>query len=112
MRRDHVASTLIRRHFDVVCLLGSKDQDQSAKTRDPMISIYYTVSNDCVRRQRRVWLDYVDVQFTVRICAVDGAAEIIVPLSMLGKNFSRRHFKNILLFSQKRGFDISSKLPP
>ena len=22
MRRDHVASTLIRRHFDVVCLLG------------------------------------------------------------------------------------------
>ena len=22
MRRDHVASTLIRRHFDVICLLG------------------------------------------------------------------------------------------
>ena len=22
MRRDHVASTLIRRHFDVMCLLG------------------------------------------------------------------------------------------
>ena len=22
MRRDHVASTLIRRHFDIVCLLG------------------------------------------------------------------------------------------
>ena len=33
-------------------------------------------------------------------------------LSMLGKNFSRQHFKIFFLFSQKIGFDISSKLSP
>ena len=28
VRRDHVASTLIRRHFNVVCLLGEALQEQ------------------------------------------------------------------------------------
>ena len=33
-------------------------------------------------------------------------------VGMLDKNFSRQHFENFILFSQKIGFDISCKLSP
>ena len=40
MRRDHVASTLIRRHFDVMCLLGIRTF-MYRRTAAPTKTYYY-----------------------------------------------------------------------
>ena len=39
MRRDHVASTLIRRHFDGVCVLGSTNSKDSKQIVDIVVRI-------------------------------------------------------------------------
>ena len=59
MRRDQVASTLIRRHFNVVCLLGS-DKDLYP-TVNQLVDIYKTFCKALDNEGKEVKAVFLDI---------------------------------------------------
>ena len=51
---DHVASTLIRRHFDNVCLLGYLRENVDFRKHTVFI-VNYCESNEKMKRAIKVW---------------------------------------------------------